>query len=53
MPMPQVDPGTDNELWAWPAGRMKNCPPQKSYLSSAFVETTKLLRIATKCANTM
>lgn len=53
VPMPVPDVETDFEMWTWPDGPMKDCPPQTTHLSLTFLHSTKLIRIATEITNTM
>jgi hypothetical protein len=50
VPYPSADEITDNWEWTWPDGR---APPQKTYLSTCFVYTTSLMRIATEITTTI
>lgn len=50
VPYPTADAVTDDWEWIWPDNR---APPQKMYLSTAFVYTTSLMRIATEITTTM
>ncbi|BEI80510.1 hypothetical protein CcaverHIS002_0110390 [Cutaneotrichosporon cavernicola] len=50
VPYPTVDTVTDNWEWTWPDSR---APPQKMYLSTCFVYTTALMRIATEITTTI
>lgn len=53
LPLPTTDQATDDTVWKWPPGPRSSLPPQKSYLSLAFVETARLMQVATEITRTM
>ncbi|TXT07674.1 uncharacterized protein COLE_04598 [Cutaneotrichosporon oleaginosum] len=53
LPLPTADPATDDMLWMWPQGLRQSVPPQKSYLSTAFVHTAILMQACTEITRTL
>ncbi|WOO80275.1 Nitrogen assimilation transcription factor nit-4 [Vanrija pseudolonga] len=50
---PEADAATDDTPWTWPPGPYGHLPPQKSWLSTCFVHTTGLFKIATEITHTV
>lgn len=53
LPLPSPDAATDDTLWTWPPGPRTFLPPQKSYLSTAFIHTTILMQACTEITQTV